>query len=109
MSKFRAISWQVTAAHTGVGGKSHRSPEQVAEGQGGRGHQKRLKRESLSDQCTEKSPILLQKIAQRHNQLLHYTVLSAMCVNSDSSIKTRLKTRAGKPLKNTTKKKIYPL
>lgn len=91
--------------------KSHGSAEQVAEGQGGRGHKKRVKRESLSDQCTEKSPLLLQKVAQRYMQVLHYTVLSAMCVNSDNSIWLK---GAGKPLKNTLKKqsshfKIYPM
>lgn len=73
--------------------KSHRSAEQVAEGQGGRGHQKEVKRESLSDKHTEKSPLLLEKVAQRHMQILHY--MSAMCINGDNSI--WLKTRAGSP------------
>lgn len=66
LSEFRAISWQVAATRTGVGGKSHRSAEQVAEGQGGRGHQKEIKRESLPDQCTEKKPLAVTESSIKH-------------------------------------------
>lgn len=109
VSKFRVISWQVAAARTGVGGKSHRSAEQVAEGQGGRGHQKRSEERVKLINVQKTNPLLLQKVAQRHMHVLHCT--SAMCINGDKSI--WLKTRAGKPLKKHFKKsthfKVYPL